>query len=296
MVGRRVGDDEPTMPEGDTVWLAGRRLHDALAGQPLTRSDFRVPQLATVDLSGRTVAEVVSRGKHLLTRVEDDLTLHTHFRMDGSWHLYRHGERWHGGPDWQVRVLLENAGWQAVGYRLPVVELLPRDREADAVGHLGPDVLGPDWDLDEAVRRLAADPAREVGEALLDQRNLAGIGNLYKTESLFLHGTTPWTRVGEVADLPRLVDRAARLLAANKETVRQVTTGDPRRGRGHWVFERAGRPCLRCGTPVVSAEQGRAPYQRISYWCATCQRGPAPAAAAPVRPADRPAGRTRYRP
>ena len=123
-----------------------------------------------------------------------------------------------------------------------------------------------------------------------------GIGNLYKTESLFLHATTPWTPVGAVPDLPRLVDRAARLLAANKETESQVTTGDPRRGRGHWAFERAGRPCLRCGTPIASAEQGRAPYQRISYWCPTCQRGPAPAPAPPVRRADRPAGRTRYRP
>jgi endonuclease-8 len=284
------------MPEGDTVWLAGRRLHDALAGQPLTRSDFRVPQLATVDLSGRTVTEVVSRGKHLLTRIGDDLTLHTHFRMDGSWHLYRPGDRWRGGPEWQVRVLLENAGWQAVGYRLPVVELFPRDRESAAVGHLGPDVLGPDWDAGEAVRRLAADPEREIGEALLDQRNLAGIGNLYKSESLFLHGVTPWTGVGAVPDLPRLVERAARLLEANKETVSQVTTGDPRRGRQHWVFERGGRPCLRCGTPVASAEQGRAPYQRISYWCPTCQIGPAPAAAAAVPRTDRPAGRTRYRP
>jgi endonuclease-8 len=284
------------MPEGDTVWLAGRRLHDALAGQPLTRSDFRVPQLATVDLSGRTVTEVVSRGKHLLTRIGDDLTLHTHFRMDGSWHLYRPGDRWRGGPEWQVRVLLENAGWQAVGYRLPVVELFRRDRESEAVGHLGPDVLGPDWDAGEAVRRLAADPEREIGEALLDQRNLAGIGNLYKSESLFLHGVTPWTGVGAVPDLPRLVERAARLLEANKETVSQVTTGDPRRGRQHWVFERGGRPCLRCGTPVASADQGRAPYQRISSWCPTCQIGPAPAAAAAVPRTDRPAGRTRYRP
>jgi endonuclease VIII len=174
------------MPEGDTVWLAGRRLHDALAGDRLTRSDFRVPQLATTDLAGRTVTEVVSRGKHLLTRVDDDLTLHTHFRMDGTWHLYRPGDRWRGGPQWQVRVLLETAAWQAVGYRLPVVELLPRDREDDAVGHLGPDILGPDWDPAEAVRRLAAQPDREVGDALLDQRNLAGIGNLYKAESLFL--------------------------------------------------------------------------------------------------------------
>jgi len=156
------------MPEGDTVWLAGRRLHDALAGRVLTRTDFRVPQLATADLTGRTVTDVVSRGKHLLFRIDDGLTLHTHFRMDGAWHLYRHGDRWRGGPEWQVRLLLANDTWQAVGYRLPVVELLARDHEGDAVGHLGPDLLGPDWDPDEAVRRLAADPDREIGPALRD--------------------------------------------------------------------------------------------------------------------------------
>ncbi|MDQ1600728.1 MAG: endonuclease, partial [Actinomycetota bacterium] len=129
------------MPEGDTVWLAGRRLHEALAGRVLTRTDFRVPQLATADLTGRTVTEVVSRGKHLLFRIDDALTLHTHFRMDGTWHLYRHGDRWRGGPEREVRLLLENDTWQAVGYRLPVIELLPRDHEGDAVGHLGPDLL-----------------------------------------------------------------------------------------------------------------------------------------------------------
>ncbi len=283
------------MPEGDTVWLAGRRLHDALAGRVLTRSDFRVPQLATADLVGRTVTEVVSRGKHLLTRVDDDLTLHTHFRMDGTWHLYRPGDRWHGGPDWQVRVLLGNAEWDAVGYRLPVVELLPRAREDDAVGHLGPDLLGPDWDPDEAVRRLAAAPDREVGPALLDQRNLAGVGNLYKSEVCFLEGVSPWTPVRDV-DLPAVVARAHRLLELNKAHVWQTTTGTPRRGRDHWVFERAGRPCLRCGARVVTAEQGDPPYQRISYWCPTCQPGPAPEPQRPPRRAQRPAGRSRYRP
>ena len=168
------------MPEGDTVWLAGQRLHDALAGRALTTSDFRVPQLATTDLTGRDVLEVISRGKHLLTRVEGGLTLHTHFRMDGTWHLYRPGEQRRGGPDWQVRVVLANAEWEAVGYRLPVVELLETADEHRAVGHLGPDLLGPDWSTDEAVRRLRADPGREIGMALLDQRNLAGLGNLYQ--------------------------------------------------------------------------------------------------------------------
>src|SRR4051794_7076986 len=274
------------VPEGDTVWLAGRRLHDALAGRPLTRSDFRIPQLATADLTGRSVTEVVSRGKHLLTRIDDDLTLHTHFRMDGTWHLYRPGTRWQGGPDWQVRVVLENADWQAVGYRLPVVELLARADEAGAVGHLGPDVLRPTFDPDEAGRRLASRPERELGLALLDQRNLAGIGNLYKSETCFVAGLSPWTPVGDVPDLARVVDVAVRQLRANKHTAAQVTTGDHRRGRTHWVFERTGRPCRRCGTPVATAGQGRPPYQRIAYWGPPGPPGPAPP---PGTPGQRPA-------
>jgi endonuclease-8 len=282
------------VPEGDTVWLAGRRLHDALAGRVLTTTDFRVPQLATTDLTGRSVLEVVSRGKHLLTRVEGELTLHTHFRMDGTWHLYRPGDRWRGGPDWQVRVVLANEQWQAVGYRLPVVELLPTADEDRAVGHLGPDLLGPDWDADEAVRRLRADPAREIGLALLDQRNLAGLGNLYRVETLFLRGVTPWVRVADVPDLPVLVETGRRLMWANREHWQQTTTGDTRKGADHWVFERSGRPCRRCGTRILSAEQGEPASARLTYWCPRCQAGPAPE---PLRerPA-RPAGRTRYTP
>ena len=138
------------VPEGDTVWLAAQRMHEALAGRVLTRSDFRVPQLATADLSGRTVLEVVPRGKHMLTRVEGGTTLHTHFRMDGTWHLYRPGDRWTGGADWQVRVVLANAEWEAVGYRLPVVELLPTAEEDRVVGHLGPDLLDDGFDEAEA--------------------------------------------------------------------------------------------------------------------------------------------------
>lgn len=282
------------MPEGDTVWLAAKRLHEALAGQVLLRSDFRVPQLATVDLAGQSVLAVAARGKHLLTRLSGGLTLHTHFRMDGSWHLYRHGDRWTGGPDWQVRAVLENADWQAVGYRLPVVELV--EDEATVVGHLGPDVLAGDWDLDEALRRLQAEPAREVGLALLDQRCLAGLGNLYRTEVLFLRGLTPWVPVGDVPDLPALVRTGRRLVLANREHWEQTTTGSLRRGEDHWVFERAGRPCRRCGTRILSAEQGEAPYARLSYWCPRCQLGPAPPPAAAPRRADRPLGRTRYTP
>ncbi len=283
------------MPEGDTVWLAGQRLHDALAGRVLLRTDFRVPALAPTDLSGRSVREVVPRGKHLLTRVEGGLTLHTHFRMDGSWHLYREGDRRTGGPEWQVRVVLENAAWQAVGYRLPVVELLPTDDEDRVVGHLGPDVLGPDWDPDRAVANLRGDPDRELGLALLDQRVLAGLGNLYRCEVLFLRGLSPWQRVGDVTDLRAVTVTAARLLQANKGRWEQSTTGSLRPGEDHWVFERTGRPCRRCGTRIASAEQGRAPHDRLTYWCPHCQPGPAPVPLA-GRAERRPLGRTRYRP
>jgi endonuclease-8 len=277
------------MPEGDTVWLAARRLDAALAGNVLRRSDFRVPALATVDLAGRTVTACVSRGKHLLLRLDDGRALHTHFEMDGSWHLYRPGERWRGGPAHEVRVVLETDGAVAVGYRLPVVELLPPGGEDAAVGHLGPDLLGPDWDPDEAVRRLRERPERAIAPALLDQRNLAGIGNLYKSEVLFLRGVSPFARVGDIGDvgdlaeggdpgsLRALVVLAQRLLHANREHWSQVTTGDSRPGRSHWVFERGGRPCRRCGTPVRSAEQAepnRPEQARLTYWCPHCQPEP----------------------
>jgi endonuclease-8 len=268
------------VPEGDTVWLAAQRLQQSLAGRVLTASDFRVPQLATTDLTGQTVTEVVSRGKHLLFRTDAGLTLHSHFRMDGTWHLYRHDTPWTGGPQWQVRAVLSNDEWQAVGYRLPVLELIPTAQEDTVVGHLGPDLLGPDWDEDEAVRRVLARPDREIGPALLDQRNLAGIGNLYKTEVLYLSGVTPWTPVADVGDVRAVVRRAHRLLQANKSRWQQTTTGSLRRGEDHWVFERSGRPCRRCGERVREAMQGepdRPEQARVCYWCPRCQHGPTPA-------------------
>jgi len=282
------------VPEGDTVWLAAKRMHEALAGEVLTRSDFRVPQLATVDLSGQTVLAVVPRGKHMLTRLSSGLSLHTHFRMDGSWHLYRPGDRWQGGPAWQVRVVLENRSWQAVGYRLPVIELV--EDEGEAVGHLGPDVLADDWDLDRAVANLQQQPEREIGMALLDQRNLAGLGNLYRTEVLFVRGLTPWVAVADVPDLPALVEKGRRLMLANRGHWEQATTGSLRNGEQHWVFERGGKPCRRCGTRILVAEQGAAPYARLTYWCPRCQLGPAPAPKPPPSRKDRPLGRTTYKP
>ncbi|MCK9897385.1 DNA-formamidopyrimidine glycosylase family protein [Frankia sp. AgB32] len=273
------------MPEGDTVWRAARRMDSALAGAPLLRTEFRVPWLATADLSGQRITGVAARGKHLLTRFDGGLTLHTHFRMEGSWHLYQPGSRWSGGPGWQIRAVLTTAERTAVGYRLAIVELLATAREQDAVGHLGPDVLGPDWDLDTAVGRLRAWPDRLVGAALLDQRNLAGLGNIWRTEACFLAGVSPWTPVGDVPDLPGLVRRAQAMIEAGAHGGHQVTTGSTRPGEEHWVYGRAGRPCRRCASRILVADQGRAPGQiddegRRTTWCPRCQAGPtAPAGA-----------------
>jgi endonuclease-8 len=257
------------MPEGDAVWRTARQLHQALAGRVLTRSDFRVPRFATADLTGRTVTEAISRGKHLLIRTGDGVTVHTHLRMDGSWRVRPARDRIPGSH--RIRLILANHEWQAVGYQLGVLEIMATAGEDRAVGYLGPDLLGPDWDPAEAIRRLLADPARPVGEALLDQRNLAGIGNVYKAELLFLRGIDPWRPVGDVADAGALVGLAHQLLEANKERFGMVTTGVARRGEETWVYGRAGRPCRRCGTPVRTAEQGRSPEGRITYWCPRCQ-------------------------
>jgi endonuclease-8 len=259
------------MPEGDTVWLTAHRLHQALAGREVTVFDLRVPALATSDLRGRTVEEVLARGKHLLTRMDGDLTLHSHLRMDGSWYLTRAGERARRHPEHMIRALVGNAEWLATGYRVHDLRIVTRAGEAELVGHLGPDLLGPDWDPALAVANLRQQADVPIGEALLDQRNLAGIGNMYKCEALFVEHVNPWTPSGEVADLDRLVRTSQRLLRANRDHPEQSTTGYTDRGRVHWVYERAGEACRRCRTPIKRAEQGAPPRARSTYWCPACQ-------------------------
>jgi endonuclease-8 len=259
------------MPEGDTVWFTARRLHEALAKRPVTTFDLRVPDLATRDLSGDTVQDVTARGKHLLMRFASGLVLHSHLRMDGSWHLVAAGRRPHGKPEHMIRALVGNAAWLAVGYRVHDLRIVRTEDERQLVGHLGPDLLGPDWDPAEAVRRLLTQADRSVGEALLDQRNLAGIGNLYKSETLFVERINPWTPAAAVADLTRLVMTAQRLMRMNRDHPEQSTTGLPGRGRAHWVYQRSGEPCRRCRSPVAYAEQGEPPRQRTTFWCPTCQ-------------------------
>ena len=258
------------MPEGDIVWQTARRLHEALAGRVLTRSDFRVPRLATADLAGDVVTETVPRGKHLLTRTKSGLTVHTHLKMDGSWRIRPAAERLRDSH--RIRLLLANEDWQAIGYQLGVVELIRTSEESRVTGHLGPDLLGPDWDRAEAVRRLSAQPDRPIGEALLDQRNVAGIGNLYATEMLFLRGVNPWRPAGDVADLDALVELGRRLLEANKDRIGQVTTGVWRRGEETWAYGRADRPCRRCGAKISRAVQGNPGEERVRFWCPHCQR------------------------
>ena len=269
------------MPEGDTVWNTARVLEKALVGEELTGSEFRVPQLATTDLSGWSVASSGSRGKHLLlrlTRGDEALTLHSHLRMEGSWRAYRPGERWSGRPAYLIRVVLRTRRSVAVGFHLHEVALLPTAEEKASLDYLGPDLLGADWDPDEAVRRIAEHPDLTISEALLDQRNLAGVGNLYKAEALFLSGVSPWTAVRDVPDLARTVRMAQKLVASNRGRWTQTTTGSLRRGETSYVYGRKAQPCRRCGTAIQKADLD----ERVTYWCPYCQPKPEVQAAGDV--------------
>ena len=259
------------MPEGDTVWRAANTLRAALEGQQLTTCDIRVPRYATVDFTGKTVDSVASRGKHLLIRV-GGYSIHSHLKMEGTWHVYAPGARWRR-PAFQARIILNTANAQAIGFELGVLEIL--EDEEEAVGYLGPDLLGPDWDPDVALSRLASDPARPIGLALLDQRNIAGLGNVYRNEICFLRGVDPRTPVGDAGDLKKTIDLSYRLIMANKDRNQRVTTGDRRPGRHFWVYGRENKPCRRCGTTIEFGLIGDNPLEeRQIYHCPHCQRPP----------------------
>lgn len=263
------------MPEGDTVFRTARALHRALAGRQLTAAELRVPQLAAADLTGATVTESMSRGKHLLLRMRPSaadsvMTLHSHLGMEGSWRVYAVGQRWQRPGRDLVRAVLRTVDAVAVGYQLQQLTLVATQDEPKLVGHLGPDPLADDWDPAEAARRLARHPASTIATALRDQRNLAGIGNVYCGEILFLRGLWPWTPVEDVPDLPALVSLAHRVLAANRTRATRSTTGSLRRGETTYVYGRGGAPCRRCGTPIARDVQS----DRVTYWCSGCQPGP----------------------
>ncbi|RIJ78694.1 Fpg/Nei family DNA glycosylase [Nakamurella silvestris] len=294
------------MPEGDTVRRTADRLHLALAGRELVRTELRWPGLGEVDLSGREVLEVKTYGKHIITRIgagdgsarfptapEVPLTLRSHLRMEGSWRIHATGpQAWPGRDQAAVRAVLAGTEWTAVGIWLGLLDLLPTTEEHTLFDHLGPDVLAADFldpatdfGITEALRRLRAGGGRTIGEALLDQTNLAGIGTFYMAETLFLKGVSPWVPVEEVTDLAAMVTLASRMLTANLVRPMPTTTGISRPGQEQWVHARSGKPCRRCGTVVRVAMVGPPLRERTAFYCPSCQQGPTPTDdGAPMRP------------
>jgi endonuclease-8 len=253
------------MPEGDTIFRAARALGDALAGRTVTRFVSVFPHLTRVDhdtpLAGQSVTGVESLGKHLLITFSSGLVLRTHMRMQGSWHLYRPGERWQRAHH-EMRIVIETADIHAVAFNVPVAEILTAAalERSETLGRLGPDLLADDFDASAAALRIAASET-EIGDALLDQSAIAGIGNIYKSESLFAAGVNPFIRA---ADLPRptidrIIDKAVRLMRA--------AVADSR--RRPYVYRRAGEPCRRCGSRISVKRQGV--HARSTYWCPRCQ-------------------------
>lgn len=258
------------MPEGDTVFRTAEVLRHALVGRTVTRCDIRVPRHCTVDLTGHRVDEVISRGKHLFIRV-GPASVHSHLKMEGIWRLGRRG-----APQRQphkIRILLEAGEVSATGIDLGVLEILVREHDQETVAHLGPDLLGEDWDPAIAAANLAARGQYCLADALLDQRVMAGIGNVYCNELCFIFGRLPTSPVATLKDPARVVDRAREMLWANRIRPERTTTGDTRPGRRLWVYQRAGQPCRRCGTPIAQSwPDGGDDSARVRYWCPECQR------------------------
>lgn len=267
------------MPEGDSVWRTARKLHRALAGQPLTGAELRVPAHSTADLAGRRTIEVVPRGKHLLHRIEGGLTLHSHLRMDGAWLVQPVARRhFHAGRH-TVRALLWTGRIVAVGDALGMLDLVATARESRVVGHLGPDLLDPGFETELALANVRADPDRPLVEACLDQRNVAGMGTIFTSEPMFLHGINPWTPVGQLDPdlLAELLATTRRLLVLSCRLGRTTVTGRVETtGTDGWVFARVGLPCKRCGGTIRLASVGPPPNQRVICYCPACQGGLAP--------------------
>jgi endonuclease-8 len=266
------------MPEGDTIFRTASVLRRALVGGVIRRAFAqprpglaRVPRLER--LVGSVVESVEARGKHLLIGFSGGVWLRTHMRMRGSWHRYAPGEEFRL-PAARATCMLETDSAVAVCFDAPEVELLTAfDLEGHAqLNALGPDLLSASFDAGEALRRLREQAERPLGEALLDQRALAGIGNVIKSETCFVERADPWAPVGGFSDaeLLAVVDRARRLLAANTAGGRRVTTGIGAPGASLWVYGRAGRPCRRCGSMIRGERQGE--QARMTYWCPRCQR------------------------
>lgn len=275
------------MPEGDSIFRAARTLHRVLAGQVVTRFETAYAHLDRVNvdapIAGRTVEKCESAGKHLLMFFSGDLILRTHMRMSGSWHIYRHDERWWRGPQ-AMRVRIDTADWVAVAFNVPVAEFVTSKQleSSDPVAKLGPDLLGAEFDHAEAIRRIIASGARPIATTLLDQRIVAGIGNIYKSEVLFMSGVHPDipSSAIPVATLERMMDIARGLLKDNVvdgsspriQTYRNLRQSNPATDHDDslWVYGRQDKPCRKCGTPIEMKKMGI--EARSSYWCPGCQK------------------------
>ncbi len=277
------------MPEGDTIHRTAATLQRAIGGQVVTRFESILPKLTRVDaddpLRGRTVERVEARGKHLLIWFSGDLVLRTHMRMNGSWHIYRPGERWQR-PHGDMRIVIETATMHAVAFTVPVAEFLTSREllDHDLVAELGPDPLSDTFRPDEAIARMQSQDDVEIADVLLDQRVIAGIGNVFKSEVLFGARVNPFALVSQLTreQLAEIVAVAIRFMRVNVGTAATggiVTYAGMRRTTGRadpsarlWVYGRGGQPCRRCGTVVSRRKQG--PYARSTYWCPTCQANP----------------------
>jgi len=257
------------MPEGDTIHGAARRIRGALVGKRIASIETPHPRFERdrwpERLSERAVRAVDAKGKHLFIRFEGELTLHSHLRMNGWWGVYERGRRWSKSPS-RAWLVIRTADHEVVQFGGPVLELMTdsRTRFDHRIARLGPDILADEFDEAGFLRRLREDdPSRGIGEALLDQRNLSGIGNLWKSEACFMAGLDPWRPVGELNDEQALAAvRSVRPLMLRSAS-----------GGGHvrepWAFERHGRPCRRCGTTIRARGQGD--DNRATYWCPSCQ-------------------------
>jgi endonuclease-8 len=273
------------MPEGDTIFRAAQTLHRVLAGKTITRFESTFPAINRIDedapIAGRTIESASSRGKHLLIAFSGGLVLRTHMRMNGSWHIYPTGARWKR-PARDMRVLVATADAVAVGFNVPVAELLTTRAVArhTVLRALGPDLLDASFNRDEALRRIRARGAEPIADVLLDQRVIAGAGNVFKCEILFAAGIDPFRRVASIDDatLGRMLDVAVAQLKANAMSQPQTLSPafgrrttrslDPREALR--VYGRGGQACRTCGTTIMSRASG--PDARLTYWCPTCQR------------------------
>jgi endonuclease-8 len=257
------------MPEGDTIYNAARRIRGALVGKEITSLETPHQRFARdrwpERLRGRGVRAVDSRGKHLFIRFDGGLTIHSHLRMTGSWGVYEHGRGWRRSPS-RAWLVIRTAEHEVVQFGGPVLELMTdsRSRFDQRIARLGPDILADEFDEAAFLRRLRDDdPTRGIGDALLDQRNVCGIGNIWRAEACFLAGLDPWRPVGKVSD-----DEALAALQGVRPLMLQSAQGAGYLGEPA-VFGRHGRPCRRCGTPIRARGQGD--DNRTAYWCPRCQ-------------------------